>query len=272
MNIIRGGFVVLAMVLALAVPGHAFKEDGQSCVKCHTLSEKEMAGIMEKINMPSGKVLSIEMSPIKGLWEVDIENQGRRFVVYVDFAKKFVTPGPLIDFTARRDVTRERAEALNKGRTVSVQGLSLQDALIIGKADAPARVVVFSDPACSFCAKLHGEMKIVAAKRPDIAFYLKIFTMVSRDPKVAKSIVCNKSLAMLEDAFAQKPVPEKDCASKEIDDNMRFAQEHGIDAAPALIFPDGTLQLGYSDAASLEKRIDEAMNNRKKQTSRAEAG
>ena len=265
MSVVRGGVVVLAIVLAFAVPGHAFKEDGQSCAKCHTLSEKEMAGILEKINMPAGKVLSIEMSPIKGLWEVDIENKGRRLIVYVDFAKKFVTPGPFFDYAARKDITREKAEALNKGRTVSVQGLSLQDALIIGKADAPARVVVFSDPACSYCAKLHGEMKIVAAKRPDIAFYLKVFTMVSRDPKVAKSIVCNKSLAMLEDAFAKKPVPEQDCASKEIDDNMKFVEEHGIDAAPALIFPDGTLQLGYSDAADLEKKIDEAMKNRKKE-------
>jgi len=42
-------------------------------------------------------------------------------------------------------------------------------------------------------------------------------------------------------------------------------EEHGIDAAPALIFPDGTLQLGYSDAADLEKKIDEAMKNRKKE-------
>ncbi len=263
MNIVRGGFVLFAIVLAFAVPGHAFKEDGQSCAKCHTLSEKEMAGILEKGNVPVGKVVSIGMSPIKGLWEVVVENKGRRFIVYMDFAKRYISPGPFIDYAARIDITKEKTESLNK---IGVQGLSLERALIIGKADAPARVIVFSDPACHFCAKLHGEMKTVAAKRPDIVFYLKVFTMVSRDPKVAKSIVCSKSLAMLEDAFAKKPVAEQDCASKEIDDNMRFAEEHGINAAPALIFPDGTLQLGYSDAAGLEKKIDEAMKNRKKET------
>ncbi len=266
MSLVKGGLIALAMVLFLAIPGYAFQEDSQSCVKCHTLSEKEALGILEKINMPAGKVLSIEMSPIKGLWEVDVENQGRRLVIYVDFAKKLITPGPFIDYAARVDVTRQRIDELNKDRTVSVEGLSLENALIIGKADAPARVIVFSDPGCHFCAQLHGQMKIVAAKRPDIAFYLKVFTLISRDPKIAKSIVCNKSLAMLDDAFANKPVPEKECASTEIDDNMRFAAEHGIDAAPALIFPDGTLQLGYSDAADLEKKIDEAMKNQKKNT------
>ncbi len=263
MNLMRRGFLVLAIVLACAVPGHAFKEGGQSCAKCHTLSETEAAGILEKINMPSAKVLSIGTSPIKGLWEVDVENQGRRFIIYVDFSKKLITPGPFIDYAAKKDITREKTEALNQARSVSVEGLSLQNALVIGKADAPVKVIVFTDPACSYCAKLHGEMRIVAAKRPDIAFYLKVFTMVSRDPKIAKSIVCAKSLTMLDDAFARKPVPEQDCASKEIDENMKFAEGHGIDAAPALIFPDGTLQLGYSDAASLEKRIDEAVKNKK---------
>ncbi len=266
MNIVRGGFVVFAIVLAFAVPGHAFKEDSQSCAKCHTLSEKEAAGILEKMKMPAGKILSIGMGPVQGLWEVDVENRGRRFIVYMDFAKKFITPGPFVDYAAWKDITKEKTDALNNDRSVSVQGLSLQNALIIGKADAAARVIVFTDPACTYCAKLHGEMKTVAAKRPDIAFYLKVFTMVSRDPTVAKSIVCSKSLAMLEDAFTRKPVPEQDCASKEIDDNMTFADEHGINAAPALIFPDGTLQLGYSDAANLEKKIDEAMKNQKKKT------
>ena len=67
----------------------------------------------------------------------------------------------------------------------------MQHALTIGKPDAPARVIVFTDPGCPYCAKLHGEMKIVAAKRPDIVFYLKVFTLISRDPKTAKSIVCS---------------------------------------------------------------------------------
>ncbi len=52
------------------------------------------------------------------------------------------------------------------------------------------------------------------------------------------------------------------CETREIDDNMKFAQDHAIDAAPALILPDGTLQLGSSTAESLEKRIDEAVANR----------
>jgi thiol:disulfide interchange protein DsbC len=263
---LAGGLVVCALALAPAAQSHAFKEESRSCAACHTLSETEATAILEKLNIPAAKVFSIEMSPIKGLWEVAVQKQGRSFVIYVDFSKKLITSGPFIDYASRKDITREKNDALNKGRAVSVEGLSLQDAFTIGKPDAPARVIVFTDPGCPYCAKLHGEMKTVSARRPDIVFYLKVFALVSRDPKIAKSIVCSGSLVMLEDAYDKKPVPELDCPSKAIDDSMTFVRQHGIDAAPALIFPDGSLQLGWLDAASLETKIDEAMKNRKKET------
>jgi len=259
-----GVLLVLVTALALAGPGYAFKEDGESCIKCHNLSEKEMTPILAKVNMPAAKVIDIRMSPIKGLWEVAVVNKNQPFIVYVDFAKRFITPGPLIDYANRMDVTRERVEALRKDRLVNVQGLPLQDALVLGKSEAPIKLIVFTDPGCPYCAKLHGEMKALAAKRADIVFYLKIFTLVSPDPKVAQTIVCERSLALLEDAYGRKDVPSRSCASKEIDDNMKFVEANGIDAAPAVIFPDGSVQLGYLDAASLEKRIDEAAAAKKK--------
>jgi protein-disulfide isomerase len=108
-------------------------------------------------------------------------------------------------------------------------------------------------------------MKKLVEKRSDIAFFLKVFVLVSPDPKTAKSVVCSKSLAELEDAYAKKPVPSHECSSKDLDDNMRFARENGITAAPALVFPDATVQLGYSVADQLEKRIDEAVQNQKRE-------
>ena len=101
-------------------------------------------------------------------------------------------------------------------------------------------------------------MKKLIAKRPDIAFYLKLFAIVSRDPQMVKSIVCTKSLPALEDAYEHKAVPKEECQSSEVDDNGKFVEANGITAAPALIFPDGSIQLGYSEAAQLEKRIEES--------------
>ncbi len=91
-------------------------------------------------------MLSIRVSPVNGLWEVAIENKGQRFVVYVDSSKRYVTPGPFIDYAIHKDITKERIDELNRGRRIDLSKVRLQDALIIGKADARLKVVVFTDP------------------------------------------------------------------------------------------------------------------------------
>jgi thiol:disulfide interchange protein DsbC len=146
MKALSATFFFLFMVVAFSLPGYAFKEDSQSCVKCHTFTEKDMAPILEKINLQGAKVLNIQMSPVRGLWEVAIENKGQRFVMYVDFSRKYISPGPLIDYTVKKDITRERIDQLNKDRKIDLGKLSLQGALVVGKADALTRVVVFTDP------------------------------------------------------------------------------------------------------------------------------
>lgn len=96
--------------------------------------------------------------------------------------------------------------------------------------------------------------------RPDIAFYLKL-TLLRMEPDLyekSKSIVCGKSLKLLEDAFEKKPVPKTECASSEVDENMKFMQEHGITGVPTLIFANGSLNPGYMEAAPLIKRIDDS--------------
>lgn len=95
--------------------------------------------------------------------------------------------------------------------------------------------------------------------RPDIAFYLKL-TLLTMEPDLyekSKSIVCSKSVKLLEDAFEKKPVPKTECVSPEVDENMKFMQEHGITGVPTLIFANGSINPGYMEAVPLIKRIDE---------------
>ena len=82
--------------------------------------------------------------------------------------------------------------------------------------------------------------------------------LVSPNRQTVKSVACSKSLSVLENAYEHKEVADLQCPSAEVEDNGAFARDAGITAAPALIFPDGSLQMGYSDAAGLEKKIDQA--------------
>jgi thiol:disulfide interchange protein DsbC len=108
-------------------------------------------------------------------------------------------------------------------------------------------------------------MKTIITRRPDIVFFVKLFLLNpnAENRKVATGIVCSRSMALLEDAFEKKNVPVQECTTKEIDENDAFAAARGITSAPALIFPDGTVQFGYLDAAMLEKRIDQGAGKTK---------
>jgi thiol:disulfide interchange protein DsbC len=66
---------------------YGFEARGQECAQCHTLSKDEAKGLLKDI-IPDVAILEIRFSPVKGVWEVDLESRGRKAIVYVDFLKK----------------------------------------------------------------------------------------------------------------------------------------------------------------------------------------
>lgn len=136
-------FFVVAIVLALPFSySYGFSERGQNCSKCHTLKSDETSALLKDI-IPNLKVLDIRTSPVKGMWEVDIEAGGRKGLVYVDFSKKHVISGQILAIKEKKNLTQERLIEINK---VDVSQIPLSDALIMGDKDAKHKVIVFDDP------------------------------------------------------------------------------------------------------------------------------
>jgi thiol:disulfide interchange protein DsbC len=101
-------------------------------------------------------------------------------------------------------------------------------------------------------------MKKVAAERKDIAFYIKMFPLKMHPGAYQKAmtIVCEKSLKLLEDAFEKKQLPAPKCKTAVIDENIKLGEKLGISGAPTLIMPDGRVISGFHDAQSLKNLID----------------
>jgi thiol:disulfide interchange protein DsbC len=101
-------------------------------------------------------------------------------------------------------------------------------------------------------------MKKKVKERKDISFYIKM-NPLKMHPKAydkAKAIVCEKSLALLEDSFAKKELPAPKCKTSIVDDNVKLAESIGITGAPALIMPDGRIVMGYRDANAIKDLVD----------------
>ncbi len=265
-------YIVFACLLALALSFsllngsvYAFGGCEENCQKCHSLDQKEVQGILAKIKAPDVKVVDIKMSPVRGLWEVTVDDKGARGVMYVGFSKKYIMPGPIYEVETASNKTRETLRGLNEpaDQYVDITKIPVEDSLLVGEKDARYKAIVFTDPDCPFCSKLHAELKKIVSDRKDIAFYLKLMPLKLHPDAYWKSqsIICAKSLQRLEENFEKKPIPKPDCKTKVVDETLKLGEELGITGTPTLIMPDGLVVVGGRDA---DKIMELIINPRKK--------
>jgi len=251
--IIRHKTVVAAIVLLfiLSVAGYSFAGEKTE----EAALGKDEAEILLKDLAPDLKVLEVRPGPVKGLWEIAVQSGERKGLIYLDSSKKYFFQGAIVDLKTKANLTQERMGELTK---VDTSTIPLVDTLVMGDKEAKHKIIVFTDPDCPYCAKLHQEIKKVVAKRQDIAFFIKMYPLPMHQGayEKAKAIVCEKSLALLDDAFAKKPLPEAKCDSTAVDDNLKLAEKLGIRGTPAIIMPNGIVIPGYKDADSLIELID----------------
>ncbi len=84
-------------------------------------------------------------------------------------------------------------------------------------------------------------------------FYIKLFPLKIHPAayEQSKAIVCENSLALLEDAFEKKTLPKPKCETSVINENIKLAEKLGIWSVPVLILPDGRVIEGYRDFKTL---------------------
>jgi thiol:disulfide interchange protein DsbC len=248
-------FVLSSFLYAPQVFGFGGCEE--DCQKCHSLTKEEVRPILDKIQASEAKVMDIKMSKIGGLWEVSLEEKGMQGLMYVSFSKKYIVGGPIfeVDEIAK---TAQKQPAPEPARSVDFSKIPLKEALVMGSKNAPLKIAVFTCPDCSFCGKLHDELKKVVAERKDVAFYLKLMPLKFHPDAYWKSqtIICKKSIELLEDNFAKKPIPKPSCKdTKEIDNNLKLAEEFGITGTPTMVLPDGRVVVGAKDARAIIELI-----------------
>lgn len=142
----RKNTLLLIFTAFLFVSGHglayAFAQRDQDCSKCHTLSKEQAKKTLTEM-VPDIKVLNIRASAIKGLWEIAIESEGKKGIVYLDYPGKYLMSGNLFSIQTKTNLTQESLQDVSK---VELSKIPLKDALVMGDKNAKYKVIVFSDP------------------------------------------------------------------------------------------------------------------------------
>jgi thiol:disulfide interchange protein DsbC len=247
--------VVVGLLIAVPLSAHAFpaKKGDKPCAECHKLDKKAAEDIVKRI-VPTATVTNVKISPVKGVWQIEFEaGEGKRGAFGLDFSKKY-----LVQFATVEDVVKQQTP--QPPRKVDISKIPLGDAITLGATEAKKKVIVFTDPDCPYCRQLHAIMKQVVAKHSDIAFVLIMnpLPMHKDSPKKAQTILCTKSLDILDDAFAGKAVPEPaaTCAADAVQRSMALANSLEFNGTPTLVRDDGLVLSGFLPEEKLLEWID----------------
>lgn len=258
-QILRSFLLFLVAPLALTVTEAAAFQSGPGatgcaageCRDCHNLSRKEVATLLKA---KESDIVSIGLSDVPGLWEVELFQNGKTFPVMVDFSKEFLVQGQVFRLIPPKD-TKKSAPP----KTIDLSKIPLDDALLLGRADATRKIIVFDDPECPFCAALEPEMQATVKAHPEVAFLIKLFPLTKIHPNAyekARAIFCAKSLSMFEDSLAGKPVPAPKCETEQIKQNLELGKGLGIFSTPTMIMPDGRIVPGAMSADNIFRTLN----------------
>lgn len=249
---------ITLLILLTAAPASSFEQQScgpKECQECHWLTTDEAKDILGNL---VDEVLAVNYSEVSGFWEVDVLKSNRKLPVYIDFSKNFLVTGKLIRLQTMENLTDARFRELNR---VDISKIPLDDAVIIGEPSAGMRIIVFDDPECPYCRKLHQEMKDIVQKRKDIAFYIKMLPLKIHPTayEKAKSIICSGLARMLEDSLNGKDLPPPSCETDQIEKNTALAEELNILSVPTVIYPDGMVVPGFAEAERILQLLEQAV-------------
>jgi thiol:disulfide interchange protein DsbC len=112
------------------------------CTKCHQITMEEATEIITEFN-PEVKILDVRLGPVGGLWELVVTARGKKSLAYVDFSKKHLIVGSIINVDTKENITERKIYELSR---IDVSAIPLEDALVMGDVAARYRVIVFDDP------------------------------------------------------------------------------------------------------------------------------
>lgn len=217
------------------------------------LSAAQLAPIKAKLAQRVPELPPIDAAratPMAGLIELRAGNH----LFYTDANGDFLIDGQLIDTKAKRNLTAERMEEINK---VDFATFPFKDAVVWRNGNGKRKMVVFADPNCGYCKRLEAEFQ----QMKDVTVYTFMIPILGGDGKTKiDSIWCSKDrTSAWRDWMLSKVQPTFGlCAGSPSERNLALAQRLNITGTPAVFFEDGTRSPGFEPAASIEQRLRRA--------------
>ncbi|MCG6940086.1 MAG: DsbC family protein [Thiohalocapsa sp.] len=201
--------------------------------------------------LPEYKPTSVEPTPMKGLYQVEIGPQ----VMFVTGDGRYLIDGAVVDLKTREDIT-ESARDSARLRAINEIG---EDNMVIFDSPSPKHTItVFTDIDCGYCRKLHSQIHDYEDEgiRVRYLFYPRAGENSPSFDK-AVSVWCSDDRQdALTRAKAGEPVPKKTCRNP-VAKHMELGNLMGLRGTPAIVLDNGELVPGYVEPKRLAAMLNE---------------
>ncbi|CAG0938056.1 putative thiol:disulfide interchange protein DsbC [Gallionellaceae bacterium] len=209
-------------------------------------SEASIRSGMQK-RFPYQKLISVTKTPYSGLYEVVFEDQ----LVYTDEKLNYLFSGNVIDMRTMQNLTEAREKELY---AVNLDTLPLSQAIKSVRGNGQRKLVIFSDPNCSYCKSLEKEI----ANLTNVTVYIFPIPILNGSEEKIRAVWCSPDRLKAWEDMMQKgvaPAPEKKCDTAVLTEFSQLAKKRRISTTPTLIFEDGFMKPGWMPLDLLEKQL-----------------
>lgn len=240
--------LLLQLTLAIAL---------QSATVYADESSDELATVREKV---SGLFAEIQPEhvfpgPIDGWYTI----RKGAIVAYISADGRYLMQGDMIDLDDQVNLSENERDNARRDMMSAVRDA---DTIIFSPAKVKHRVSVFTDVDCTYCRKLHSQIKDYMAKGIEVR-YLLYPRSGPASPSWAKAekVWCaDDRNAALTAAKQDKDFETHSCDASIVSNHYALGQDVGLRGTPAIVFEDGTLVSGYLPPEQLALRLDAVDN------------
>ena len=199
------------------------------------------------------RILSIEASPIEGIYEVNVSGD----TVYVSADGVHMISGDMYQIGPQLVNVSEQKRTQARRRLLSEIDESEMVVFTPPPGKVKAKVTVFTDIDCGYCRKLHQEMK--AYNDLGIAIRYMAFPragLESRSYQKAVSTWCSDDPpAAMTRAKSGVDLERRVCANP-VSTQYRLGEVMGVTGTPALVLEDGAMLMGYRPPLEMARILD----------------
>jgi len=200
--------------------------------------------------VPDPSQVVIGETPIAGLMQVQIGSD----VVYMSEDGRYLLQGRMVDMDTQIDLTDQAKSSLRADALADLDDL---DFVTFGPADADYEILVFTDPDCGYCRRLHEQIADYSDAGIQVnylAFPRAGVDSSSYDKLVSVWCADDRNAAM--DIAKSGGTPPPATCENPIEAQYQLGQTLGVTGTPSILTRDGGLIPGYVPPDQLIGRLD----------------